>query len=255
MRVTFFTAVIDVEFDRISGRGDEISDGLYITTDADTISSLLDDEIKLAIGGLEVDFLRNSAAVIYSRKDIADDFKWKEYLGRRLVDVKMFFNVMWLLKDNAANSELGFLSYRTGFVPSTHSNAITVTYGMADGTRSVVRFSRNELKETRAYYRAMIGEIVDTTPYGILDSAEIGRTMRAFYWIQGGRSASGLGQRIALFCTAMESLFATSSAEMSHQLAERMAIFLSDEPDERKRIYKEVKRPIASDREWYMATC
>ena len=74
---------------------------------------------------------------------------------------------------------------------------------MADGSRSVVSFSRKELKEIRAYYRALIGEIVALTPYGILRS-ELGRTMRAFYWIQAGRAASGLGERIASFCTAME---------------------------------------------------
>jgi hypothetical protein len=66
--------------------------------------------------------------------------------------------------------------------------------------------------------------------------------MRAFYWIQAGRSARGLGERIASFCTAMESLFATSSSELAHQLAERMALFLSDQSDDRLRIYREVKR-------------
>jgi len=43
----------------------------------------------------------------------------------------------------------------------------------------------------------------------------------------------------------MESLFATSSAELAHQLAERMAIFLSRESDERERIYRQVKRAYA----------
>jgi hypothetical protein len=40
----------------------------------------------------------------------------------------------------------------------------------------------------------------------------------------------------------MESLFATSSSELAHQLAERMALFLSDEPDDRLRIYRQVKK-------------
>jgi hypothetical protein len=148
---------------------------------------------------------------------------------------------MWLAKDNAADSELGFLTYIPGLVQRTHSNALSVAYGMADGSKTVISFSRTELKEIRAYYRAFVGEIDPPTPYGVLRS-ELGRTMRAFYWIQAGRAARGLGERIASFCTAMESLFATSSSELAHQLAERMALFLSDEPEDRLRIYREVKR-------------
>jgi hypothetical protein len=139
---------------------------------------------------------------------------------------------MWLLKDNAADSELGFLTYEVpGLLQNTHSNAVSVTYGMADGSRSVISFSRKELKEILAYYRAFVDEIEATTAYGILRS-EWGRATRAFYWIQAGRAARGLGERIASFCTAMESLFATSSSELAHQLAERMAIFLSNQSAE-----------------------
>jgi hypothetical protein len=140
VRVTFFTAVINVQFASISGRGDEISDGLYITTDKDIISELLVRDVRRAIGGLETDFLLNAPAVIYSRNDIADDFNWREYLGSCLRKVKMFFHVMWLLKDNAADSELGFLTYVPGLVQRTHSNALSVAYGMADGSKSVISF-------------------------------------------------------------------------------------------------------------------
>jgi len=114
VKVTFFTGVINVHFASISGRGDEISDGLYITTDKDTISKLLVGDVRNAIGALETDFLLNAPAVIYSRNDVVDDFNWLEYLGCRLREVKMFFHVMWLLKDNAADSELGFLTYVLG---------------------------------------------------------------------------------------------------------------------------------------------
>jgi hypothetical protein len=81
VRVTFFTAVINVQFASISGRGDEISQGLYITTDKDTISQLLVGDVESAIGRLETDFLLKAPAVIYSRNDVAEDFMWREYLG------------------------------------------------------------------------------------------------------------------------------------------------------------------------------
>jgi hypothetical protein len=73
----------------------------------------------------------------------------------------MFLNVMWLAKDNAADSELGFLTYGAGLSQRTHSNLVSVVYGMADGSVSEVSFSRKELKQIRAYRRALVGEIAD----------------------------------------------------------------------------------------------
>ena len=242
VRVTFLTAVINVEIGSISGRGDQISDGLFITTDKDMLNELLLQQTVEAIGGLEHRWLYNAPAIIYSRKDAPDNFDWSVYLGDCLKQVKMFFNVMWLGKDNAADSELGFLTYPFGLTQMTHSNVISVTYSMANGSRALVSFSRKELQGIRAYFRAWVGEVASPSPYGMLDSDEIRRPMRSFYWIQAGRSASTLGERIACFCTAMESLLATSSAEMAHQLSERMAIFLSDDPAERERTYHQVKR-------------
>ena len=40
----------------------------------------------------------------------------------------------------------------------------------------------------------------------------------------------------------MESLVATGTSELSHQLAERMALLLSADPTEREQIYRDVKR-------------
>src|SRR5204863_116270 len=81
--------IINIDISSISGRGDEISNGLFITTDKDILSDLLIPQVKHAIGGLEFDFLRNAPAIIYSRKDIPDDFNWSIYLDQLLSQVKM----------------------------------------------------------------------------------------------------------------------------------------------------------------------
>jgi len=141
MKVTFFTAAIAVEIGSISGRGDQISDGLFITTDKDVLKDLLCAQTRDAIGGLELEFLYAAPAIIYSSHDVPDNFSWFEYLNRSMKAVKMFFNVMWLEKDNAANSELGFLSYPSGLTQMTHSNAISVIYSLADGSRSIELFA------------------------------------------------------------------------------------------------------------------
>jgi len=244
MRVTFFTAVMNIEIGSIPGRGDQISDRIFVTTDKDILRDLLTPQTLEAIGGLEHSFLQTAPAIIYSQKEASEEFEWFDYLGGCLREVKTFFNVMWLGKDNAADSELGFLTYARRLVQSTHSSSIAARYVMADGSRSVISFSRKELQEIRAFYRAWLAaaQIVDVRSYDMLEPDDTGRTMRAFYWIQAGRSASGMGERVACFCTAMESLFASSSSELAHQLAERMAVFVSADPQERKSIYRQVKR-------------
>ena len=67
MRVTFFTAVINVDIGSISGRGDQISDELFITTDKDVLKDLLSSQTVDAIGDLEYEFLETAPAIIYSR--------------------------------------------------------------------------------------------------------------------------------------------------------------------------------------------
>jgi hypothetical protein len=240
--LTFFTAVINVDISSISGRGDQITDGLFITTDKDILNELMTPHTIRAIGELEYDFLRDAPAIVYSRKEAPPEFEWFEYLHACLRQVKLFFNVMWLAKDNAADSELAFLSYPSGLTQMTHSSSVSTMYSMADGSRTSVSFSRKELQAVRAYYRAWVREVVDPRSYGMLEPDDLSRTMRAFYWIQAGRSASGIGERIACFCTAMESLLATTSSELAHQLAERMALFLSADAVERTEIYRQVKR-------------
>jgi hypothetical protein len=68
MRVTFFTAVINVDIGSISGRGDQISDELFITTDKDVLKDLLSSQTVDAIGDLEYEFLETAPAIIYSRR-------------------------------------------------------------------------------------------------------------------------------------------------------------------------------------------
>ena len=48
--------------------------------------------------------------------------------------------------------------------------------------------------------------------------------------------------RVANFCTALETLFSTSSNEIAHQLSERVSTFLEEELEERLAVYKKVKK-------------
>jgi hypothetical protein len=91
MRLTFFTAVMNLEIGSIPGRGDEISDGVFVTTDKNILRHLLTPQTIQAIGGLEHSFLQNAPAIIYSQKEAPEEFEWFDYLGGCLREVKNIF--------------------------------------------------------------------------------------------------------------------------------------------------------------------
>ena len=55
------------------------------------------------------------------------------------------------------------------------------------------------------------------------------RVGRALMFIKHGREARNLAYKITNYCSALETIFTTDSAELSHKLAERVAFFLQDE--------------------------
>ncbi|TAJ16489.1 MAG: hypothetical protein EPO68_11000 [Planctomycetota bacterium] len=246
MNTTFLTALTNVHMPTIGGRGDQIGSGLFVTTDPRFIDRLLTPAVCDAIGGLEASHIRSAAALIYSQLIEPDaGFDWKVVLDRQLRLVHVFLECLWLQKDNAASVELGFLNYQFGGREVTHSNFIAVNHSMADGTHATVPFSYEELKQSRARFRAHLGEIVGSDPRQTGHTSKAGRVARALYWTQAARSSGDIGDRLAHFATAMEALVATSNGELAHQLAERMAVLLEHTAEKRQAVYRQVKRLYA----------
>ena len=69
----------------------------------------------------------------------------------------------------------------------------------------------------------------------------IDRISIVFYFLQSARSNPDLAVKIVDYCTCFEALFSTSSAELSHQLAERIAFFIGESNIERRDIFNNIK--------------
>ncbi len=74
---------------------------------------------------------------------------------------------------------------------------------------------------------------------------EAGRLNIAMLFMQHARSSSDLGQKIANYCSYFEALLSTASAELTHQLSERVAFLLRLEPHARLDLFKKMKRAYA----------
>ncbi len=68
------------------------------------------------------------------------------------------------------------------------------------------------------------------------------RVSRALFYFQGIRSSDYLPLKIAEYMTCFESLFLKSDKELSHQLAERVAFFIEEDPAKRVETYKLLKK-------------
>lgn len=207
------------------------------------IARLLKSELIPMIGSLEACAIRDASAVVYSRDSLSSANQVLSYLLQKLYHVALFRQVLWMAKDNSVNNELGFVHFGRGMTLTVHSNMLATMYSRHDGSFSRETFSRSELQDCRRFYRSFIS--MDENPLaqigGTRLSKEAPRLSRAIYHLQVTRHQSDLALKIASYCSALECLYATSSAELTHQLSERIACFLENSPQSRVDCYAQAK--------------
>jgi hypothetical protein len=160
------------------------------------------------------------------------------------------------VKDNAVTFELGFLELTLASkLPVWFSNFLAQSVQKADGSKSREAFTRQELRKAREIFRdqllpmAFSGEEEIKGPKLLPFSfplvtahPAVPRLKRAFYFLSSARMNRDLGMKVAMYCSLLEALFSTDSNEITHKIAHRISIFLSDNVEERCGIYQRVKR-------------
>jgi hypothetical protein len=232
------------------GRGIRLPFDLILTNDKDQTRKLLSETFELLAGQIETSALRKASAVIYSVTEHSQASFQKEdevirFLNAQLGRVQIFLSALWLLKDNAVNFELGFLEYpyRDLRRSTVTSNFRAVRFSKADGTFESVEFVDSEARNAREIFQKLFSaEIVDRDEYrGWVVPEDFNRLSRVFYFVQGARSSSDLGNKIARYVTCFEALFCTDSSEMAHKLSERVAFFVGKDSAERINIFRKIK--------------
>ncbi len=215
---------------------------MRITNNRAVISSLLSADYARLIGEMEIASLLAGHPVIYSVQDIPDGMTPLQFLVSKLYEIQSFILATWLFFDNSINVELGFLLYLERGNSTVSSNFIAHLNSNSRGKDVVTEISRDQLREIRTLHRSVIG--MPDHPFSLPTSqltSEHPRLPRALYLINSARGESDLAMRVASYCTAFETLFATSQSELSHQLAERIACFLYKNANERLLIYRKLK--------------
>lgn len=246
MIATFVIALKHLQIAANLGRGDKLDDCTYISNDASILESLLPNNAKQLIGVLEYDYLLNSKAYIYSKEDIKADSSVEDYLATKLYQVQAFLTMSWIYCDNSIDFEAGFLFFRDDI--SSQEGASSNTLGgpvtTAQGDEVETIFNREKLRAIRKIYREEVSKYTYCSDSKNVTLLHKGRSRQevAYYHIMAARLTEDVGLKISNYCTALEALFSTSQSELSHQLSERVAFFISESNEERLSIYRTLKK-------------
>lgn len=252
MRATllFFTGVDQIKLPRILGKGERFSERFYITGDKDWIAKIVS-PLKAHIGLAEYSYLANECQIlVHSEQEIQYeslkelDDAMKSYLIGELMQIQEFLQRLWIIQDNAGLQDRGWLSANLGGNHIVHNNVWNVRHSNADGSYDVKEFTRDQIKTARlsAIYNAK------HSYEGGIPTPLVNKTIRIerfLYFMQIARASPDVAMKIVHYCSGLESLVSSSSTELTHQIAERVACLLEDPGNGRLDCFGKIKKAYA----------
>lgn len=158
---------------------------------------------------------------------------------------------LWMIRDNSVYVRDGFLFvyenvFRDGV---TFKASLSTINSKASSVIEDTTFSREEIVALAEGMDVFPIEEVrsgksfrEPTQFQYFKSGKIGRKMTAWIYVFYARAAAALTIKVLMYITAMEALVSTSTAELSHQVSERVAVLLGKDAQERLSIYNDIKK-------------
>src|SRR5262249_11651354 len=81
------------------------------------------------------------------------------------------------------------------------------------------------------------------------------RISRALDYVARAQMSVNPAEKVAFYCTALESLFSTSTSELTHQIAERVAVVTSQNAASRSDQYWFVKKVLSNALQLFARLC
>jgi len=244
--------ITGIEFESGKSSSLEIIPGIFLTNSEKHIRSLISNTMVRLAGLLEVNYLATCKAVFYEVNEISTDVP-KHYdnvpdLVSFVDKIGLILVAFWLIKDYSASFDLAFNEFpHLGVNSRVSSNGRANSYCYkSDGSKTKTVFSKNEMDLVQRIFFGCDKSMIPQPDY-FKSGFEKGVTRweKALYFINNARKNINLALRIAEYCTALECLFSSDNAELSHKLSERVAFFIGTSPQERSETYRMVKEAYA----------
>lgn len=159
---------------------------------------------------------------------------------------------LWFLEDNSVYIRDGFLyTYEKRISDGyTFKGSLSAIFSKANGIIEPSVISQESLESQSSDMFVIMPESIspqidnfkDATQSHFWRKNKVERKLRAWGYIQLARIQPQTPLKMMLYTMALESLLGTSTTELSHRLAERSAIMLGTNRDERIEIYSTIKK-------------
>lgn len=171
-----------------------------------------------------------------------DEIQLVNFLLRK---VEVFLTCLWLVKDNSITSEVGFLHMYEKYPEEGifTSNVIPNLPSTSDGEFKNTEFDADELTQAIKYYnefefnpKSSQADIITQLENPLIKGSN--RIDRAFYFLGNARNTTALPIKSLNYCSLLECLFTNDSGEISHKVSERFALYIGNDFEARKALFK-----------------
>jgi hypothetical protein len=232
-----------------------IRPGYFLANDREHIKSLISADFPGLAGSIATRTILDAPAVLYSGEDLdlPDPMEQsaENYVTSYLNLGHWFLMALWFVKDNAVMCNEGYLEYP--YKSQAHrvygcSHSLGRYYWDSPAERIKAEFSADELRIARTLAGQLAVQLGLSQNAGIAAPtlpAVASRLDRVWWVLEAARMTADVAVKIAHYVTCFESLFSTDQSELSHKLAERVAWFLGEDPEQRLSLYRNIKDAYA----------
>lgn len=169
-----------------------------------------------------------------------------------LRQIQSLTDELWNIRDNSVYVRDGFLFVYDKQLEdgNTFKASLSTINTMASLKIEDVLFSKSEiLTASDKMVEISLSEIFDeganyalSTQFQFFKSSGLDRKSCAGMYVFFARSSAALSVKILMYVTAMEALVSTSTAELSHQVSERVSVLLANSAEDRLSVYNNIKK-------------
>lgn len=224
----------------------ELMPGINITNNPRIKNRILSKNLIGIIGQIEYDYLTQQESIVFCEFDEEQlgGLGTSKFLIVLLLWIKNLFRTAWIMKDHCLECDAAYLIKEKSHKDREYSNNFLAQRTMlSNGEVEPIIFSTNELESWRDLNHKIEERLhaEGSTEFEFFMEKEFLRSARALHFIHNATTSKNLAFRIAHYCSALETLFSTDAAELSHKLSERTAFFLGDFGQNKATVFKDIK--------------
>ena len=240
---------------RCEGRlqnGIKLSDGLRLIDESSRIPAFKNRDFRGAVGDIELENMLKAKLYVISDEmefELPDGTTGPQLVAYLLNVVRTYLFTLWLIKDNSAYFEQGYV-IESG-IKRIHSNLIVTAFSNHDGEYRDASFTTRELQHMRAFVNgtSLFGNTVanfheaSEKRMKLVSDKKVEVYDRFMRFITFARETRDLGLKIALCCSALETLLShAAGSELTHKVSERVALLISPIGAERLKMFYDMKQ-------------